>query len=67
MATDEQTRFGFKWGQIEVARLASFVRREGKGATRILRVKTEAGKEIEIYVSPTGRSLRVFRDGKELK
>lgn len=62
---DTDTQYGFKWGPVEVARLAQF-RTGEKSETRCIRIKTDAGKEIEVYVSRTGRSLRVFSDGKEL-
>lgn len=55
------TQYGFLWGPMEVSRLADI------GTHRVIRV--EAGKHhIEIYVSPTGRSIRVFDDkNRELK
>ena len=62
---DADTQYGFKWGPAEVTRLAQF-RTGEKSETRALRVRTDAGKEIEIYISRTGRSLRVFSGGKEL-
>lgn len=59
------TPYGFTWGPIEVRRLATF-----KG-NRILGVYIDDDKSarprLEIYVSPTGRSVRVWRDGNELK
>lgn len=53
--------YGFAWGPLEVVRAT-----EHKG-TCVLDVKTEAGKRITVYVSPTGRSIRVFGDGREWK
>lgn len=47
--------YGFKWGQVTVERLASIQR--SNGTYRIVRVN-----DIEVYVSPTGRT-RVFRKG----
>ena len=55
------TTFGFDWGPVKVERIAHFEPRKGREAF-ILRVN-----DLEIYVSKTGRSVRVFRDGKELK
>jgi len=52
--TDE---YGFTWGPVTVQRTA--VMPQGH------HVLTVNG--LDIYVSPTGRSVRVFRDGKELK
>lgn len=53
-------QYGFRWGQLDVVRLAEF-----KG-TRALSIRSDFGS-IEVYVSPTGRSIRVWRDGDELK
>jgi hypothetical protein len=53
--------YGFAWGPLEVTRMSVF------RDTGVVRVSTETGAKINIYVSKTGRSLRVFRDGKELK
>lgn len=51
--------FGFTWGPMNVHRLASIKER------RFLGVKTEY-HAVEIAVSPTGRSVRVWIDGKEV-
>lgn len=54
--------YGFAWGPVEVERTASI---DGQAC---LTIRTDAGKSISVYVSPTGRSLRVFRDNAhELK
>ena len=62
-ATDEISEYGFTWGPMTVTRLATI------GAhgleRRALGIKTERHK-LDIYVSPAGHSVRVFRDGKEL-
>lgn len=58
------TDYGFTWGPIEIERTAEILR-DG-GLYRVLTVKTDS-KEITIYVSPAGRSVRVFQNGKELK
>lgn len=55
------TTFGFEWGPVVVERLAHFRPRKNREAF-ILRVN-----DLEVYVSKTGRSVRVFRGGKELK
>jgi hypothetical protein len=56
----KHTQFGFEWDNVAVERLA-----EAKGA-HILRIACGANK-IEVYVSPTGRTIRVFdRHGREL-
>lgn len=57
---DSETQYGFTWGPAEVTRMATF--RE----TRVLGIRTGRHK-VAVYVSPTGRSVRVFKDGKELK
>jgi hypothetical protein len=64
---DALSEFGFTWGPAEVERTATFERRRGK-TWRVLRVyvRDHPSQELEIYISPTGRSVRVFRRGKEL-
>jgi hypothetical protein len=61
VADIELTDYGFKWGAAEVSRLADF------NGTVVIRVSTIEDKRVEVYVSPAGRSLRVFQDGKELR
>ncbi len=58
------TEFGFTWGPMEVSRTALL--EVGDRASRVVTVKSEHGS-VDVYVSRTGRSIRVFRDGKELK
>lgn len=56
------THYGFTWGPMEVTRCARFT--EGDRDTRCIQVK--AGKRtLSVYVSRTGRSIRVFEDGQE--
>jgi len=57
---DVDTSFGFKWRGVEVERLAIV-----RGA-KVLGIKVNNTK-VEVYVSPTGRSVRVWKNGKELK
>ena len=59
-AEDGNTRWGFKWGYVKVQRLT-----EHRG-NRILGVDTPH-RRLEICVSPTGRSVRVWLDGRLLK
>lgn len=55
--------YGFGWGPMRVVRYASFQR--PTGLCRVLGI--EVGKKrLHVYVSPTGRSVRVYLDGKEL-
>jgi hypothetical protein len=58
----EVTPDGFRWGPLEVLRTA---RLPSPSFGYVLTVRGE-GTEIEVYVSEKGRSLRVFRDGKEM-
>lgn len=65
MTAVQQVTAGFAWGQAEVHRVAEF---QGNKCIRV----SVAGdkfydKGVNIYVSPTGRSIRVFKDGRELK
>lgn len=59
------TKFGFEWGACRVTRVTD---RDG-GV--LIGVGTVANDEwdfpIQIWVSPKGRRIRVFRQGKELK
>ncbi len=62
--TEADARFGFRWGPMRVRRLATFPRPNGECHA----LGVDAGKvNLTIYVSPTGRSVRVYRDGKELR
>jgi len=56
----EITEYGFRWGPMEVERLS-----EIRGRGYMLGIKAQ-GARLEIYVSPTGRSVRVYRGGEEL-
>lgn len=53
--------YGFRWGPLVVERVATYPAKNGD--YRVIRVRTDAGKRIDIYVSPTGRSVRVYSDG----
>ncbi len=57
------TEFGFEWGPVLVERVAAIERPHG--CTRILRVASDR-VQLEIYISPAGHKLRVFRNGEEL-
>jgi hypothetical protein len=58
---DDAHRYGFRWGPISVVRTATLARH------RVLTISMDGNdKPLEIYVSNTGRSVRVFRDGKEM-
>lgn len=54
------TGFGFTWGPCEVQRAFEV---NGQICIRLL---TDAGHRIDVYVSQAGRSVRVWRDGKKL-
>jgi len=60
-----ETDYGFIWGAAEVQRMATL----GEGRV-VIGVSTGTGtkrkRRLEIYVSSTGRSVRVWRDGREL-
>jgi hypothetical protein len=55
------TQYGFVWGPIEVQRTCELP--NGRG---VISIKS-ADAEVEVYFSAKGRTLRVFRGGKELK
>ena len=54
------TQYGFTWGAATVTRMAEF---EGQTCTEF---RTDTHK-LNVYVSPKGRSVRVWLDGRELK
>lgn len=58
---DGYTEFGFTWGPAEVTRCC-----ELPGDRRVIQVRTDH-KTLDIYVSATGRSVRVFSNGRELR
>lgn len=54
------TPFGFQWGPALVERR---MERDGRIC---LGIRTDTGREVHVYVSRTGRSIRVFENGQEL-
>lgn len=56
---DPATPYGFAWGPIEVTRCCML-----PVDRRIVQVKS-AYRTLDVYVSATGRSIRVFSAGKE--
>jgi hypothetical protein len=56
---DGYTEFGFNWGPAEVTRCC-----ELPDGRRVVQVKTPH-KTLDIYISATGRSVRVFSEGYE--
>lgn len=58
------TEYGFQWGPATVERLA--VCERGNGLYRVLQIST-GRRRLDVYISPTGRSVRVFSDGRELR
>lgn len=54
------TDFGFKWGDVEVTRLTQIKR------LKVLGVRIRE-RDLQISISATGRSIRVWLDGEELK
>lgn len=56
------TPFGFTWGPIEVNRCATLER--GDSRTRVVQVKA-GNRTLDVYISETGRSIRIFEDHKE--
>lgn len=64
MSDPTRTSHGFEWGPAVVEALGQVER--PRGAYRVVRVRT-GQHTLDIYISPAGRSLRVFRDHVELK
>lgn len=63
MAEDSggSTRFGFWWGPLEVYRMARF------RGTRVLGIAVNEKNILEVSVSPSGRRVRVWKNGREMK
>jgi hypothetical protein len=61
MTGDAVTDYGFAWGPVEVTRAALLPEDR-----RIITIKTPY-VDLDVYVSATGRSVRIFRGGTELK
>lgn len=57
----EPTDYGFEWGGATVTRMADF------DGTVVIEVAGNDNNKVAVYVSPTGRSVRVFKGGKEMK
>lgn len=57
------TDYGFRWGPMAVTRL--FSSRLGKRENHVLGITTEH-HDVQVSVSKTGRSVRVWLDGREL-
>jgi len=60
------TQYGFNWGPLKVLRAARFEGRAKHPGARVVTVETRF-ESVNVYVSDGGRSVRVFKDGKELK
>lgn len=61
---DDVEQYGFRWGQLVVQRWMTHVNR--RGTARLLGILTDH-HELQVHVSPTGRSVRVWLDHVELK
>ena len=59
--TDQVTHYGFQWGPMEVERSLEY------RGVRVVRLKTDKGRTLEVAVSPTGQSVRVWLDGKKME
>lgn len=56
----DPTQWGFQFGPVEVTRVAAMPL-HGRGKTYVLGIMTDDGHELQISVSQTGRSVRVYR------
>lgn len=61
MSPGFDTDYGFVWGPVEVIRAMSL-----PIDRRVLTIETKY-KKLNIYISATGRSVRVFSEGQEWK
>ncbi len=60
------TDYGFQFGPALVTALTSIEWEKGRGEAVVIGVQTDT-VNLEIYVSPKGRNVRVFQNHKELK
>lgn len=63
--TPTATSSGFVYGAAAVEARPSYSEGRGRGDSTSLSIAT-AYDEIHVYVSPTGRSIRVFRGNREM-
>lgn len=54
-----ETQYGFRWGVTDVVRYA-----ELPDGSICIGVETNGKRRLVVYVSPTGRSVRVFAEGE---
>ena len=57
---------GFRFGAAEVVAAMSVEPRVGRGKYVVIQIRTDAGRSLDVYVSPKGRSVRVFLGHEEL-
>lgn len=55
---DVVTKYGFVWGPVNVTRACA----DGRYHTLLIRTKH---REVQIHVSPTGRSVRVYQHKRQ--
>lgn len=56
------TPYGFKWGPATIERMADFPQ------GLVMSLKTDGGRDLQIYVSAKGKSVRIHdKDGTEWK
>jgi hypothetical protein len=60
MTRAENTQYGFRFGTLLVERATSLL--DGRVCVSI---KSDTGRELHVYASRTGRSVRVFTPGGE--
>ena len=66
---DTEELYGFRWGAAVVERTDEYrmgKAKEGRRMTKIFTIRPDKSQPIEIHVSSSGSSVRVFRDGREL-
>lgn len=62
MAQVTRTEHGFRFGAAHVEATASVRRSAAEaGEHTVTTITTAGGVKLEVYVSPTGRSVRVFK------
>lgn len=62
---DSPELYGFRWGPAVVYRDHQYEMGSHR-TTRVVKIQPDEGSELEVHISSTGKSIRVFRNGKEL-
>lgn len=68
LTAEEVERYGFRWDRVDVTRECRMPgkKKGGAGGYDVLAIRTDH-RTLDVYISPTGRSVRVFEGNVEWK